>query len=71
MLFNRPNFPVRENSIESELLNLGFSLETVERAMAHFEFRSLEQAMNSMIKTPHGWRHPYIPKEIDDNRCEI
>ena len=51
--------------IQQNLIMMGFDITMVNKIISFFKIRTVDEALNYLIKTEDGmWNHPFIPKEI-------
>ena len=51
--------------IQQHLIMMGFDITMVNKIISFFKIRTVDEAINYLIKTEDGmWNHPFIPKEI-------
>ena len=51
--------------IQQNLIMMGFDITMVNKIISFFKIRTVDEAINYLIKTEDGmWNHPFIPKEI-------
>ena len=51
--------------IQQHLIMMGFDIAMVNKIISFFKIRTVDEAINYLIKTEDGmWNHPFIPKEI-------
>ena len=51
--------------IQQNLIMMGFDITMVNKIISFFKIRTVDEALNYLIKTEDGmWSHPFIPKEI-------
>ena len=66
-LINNNNFQndVAIGKIQQNLITMGFDISMVNKIISFFKIRTVDEALDYLIKTEDGmWNHPFIPKEI-------
>lgn len=56
--------------IQSELIEMGFELELINKVLKYFEVNTIELAIEYLTKTYNKWNHPFISLDLNENQID-
>lgn len=72
-----PHEPILHRSVSAyevaiqQVGAMGFSVETVQIAIAYTQSTDPATVLEFLLKDEHGWQHPFLPGEVDAAVCSI